>query len=335
LFSINTTTNDGVTTAQNYTYTDQFNINVGTSFSAPIVSGMLGLMASVNGTMTPAQMISRLRQSATPYPVSTDPNAPPMCPAVNGNDECSCTTSTCGAGMANADGALQAALRPTAVLTAPASVTSGQVVALSAVGSFVADGRVISSYLWEVVSGTGSLTSTNTSDTTIVAPDSGSVTVRLTVTDDAGRQDFAQWSFAAISVSVTPNTANVQASGGSQAFTATVANAQNTGVTWQVNGVTGGNATVGVISVFGGYSAPASVPTPATVTVTAVSIQDPTRTAAAQLTITAPPAPTTPPPPPASSGGGGGGAFDLLCLLCVVTLSRRFAPALLRARRAP
>ena len=40
---------------------------------------------------------------------------------------------------------------------------------------------------------------------------------------------------------------------------ATVSNAQsNTSVTWQVNGVTGGNATIGTISVGGTYTAPAT-----------------------------------------------------------------------------
>jgi hypothetical protein len=121
----------------------------------------------------------------------------------------------------------------------------------------------------------------------------------------------------------------VQASGGTLTFTATVTGATNAGVTWQVNGVAGGNSTVGTISALGIYKAPASVPSPETVTVTAVSIQDPTRTASAQVTITA-----APQPPPSSGGGGGGGALDLLGLLCLVALGRRLAPTVLRARRA-
>src|SRR5213079_342410 len=69
------------------------------------------------------------------------------------------------------------------------------------------------------------------------------------------------------------------------AVTATVQNTSNTAVTWQVNGVTGGNATVGTISSSGLYTAPAS---PATVTVTAVSQADTTKSASAQVTITPP-----------------------------------------------
>jgi hypothetical protein len=37
---------------------------------------------------------------------------------------------------------------------------------------------------------------------------------------------------------------------------------------------------------------------------------------------------------PSSGGGGGGGALDLLGLLALVTLGRRFAPKWLRAYRA-
>ena len=54
-----------------------------------------------------------------------------------------------------------------------------------------------------------------------------------------------------------------------QQFTATVTNTTDTAVTWQVNGVTGGNATVGTINSSGLYTAPAVIPNPASVTITA------------------------------------------------------------------
>src|SRR5256886_1470634 len=85
-----------------------------------------------------------------------------------------------------------------------------------------------------------------------------------------------------VSVTISPISATV-AVGGTQQFTATVQNTSNTVVTWQVNGVMGGNATVGTISSSGLYAAPAS---PATVTVTAVSQADTTKSASAQVTIT-------------------------------------------------
>src|SRR5947207_14951625 len=89
-----------------------------------------------------------------------------------------------------------------------------------------------------------------------------------------------------VRVTISPVSATVGA-GGTQQFTATVQNTSNTAVTWQVSGVTGGNATVGTISSSGLYTAPAVVPNPATVTVTAVSQADPTKSASAQVTITA------------------------------------------------
>jgi len=71
-----------------------------------------------------------------------------------------------------------------------------------------------------------------------------------------------------------------------QQFTATVSNdAQNKGVTWQVNGVTGGDATNGTISTSGLYTAPVVVPSSPTVTITAISVTDPTRTGTASATV--------------------------------------------------
>src|SRR5579863_5638342 len=58
-------------------------------------------------------------------------------------------------------------------------------------------------------------------------------------------------------------------------FTAVVNNTSNTAVTWQVNGTMGGNiATTGSISATGLFTAPAQVPNPATVNITAVSQAD-------------------------------------------------------------
>ncbi|MFZ0796086.1 MAG: hypothetical protein WAM65_20140, partial [Candidatus Korobacteraceae bacterium] len=70
-------------------------------------------------------------------------------------------------------------------------------------------------------------------------------------------------------VSVSPATANVQ-EGGTQQFTATVTNTTSTTVNWQVNGVAGGNATVGTVSSSGLYTAPDVIPSPASVTISAV-----------------------------------------------------------------
>jgi len=92
-----------------------------------------------------------------------------------------------------------------------------------------------------------------------------------------------------VSVSVEPTSATVPA-GLTQQFLAIVTGASNTNVTWQVNGVTGGNATVGTISSAGVYQAPSTVPSSA-ITVSAVSDANGTTMGSAQATIAASGAP--------------------------------------------
>jgi hypothetical protein len=86
-------------------------------------------------------------------------------------------------------------------------------------------------------------------------------------------------------VSVSPQAAMVQVAG-TKTFTAAVTNTSNTAVTWQVNGVVGGDAPHGSITPTGTYTAPAAVPSPATVTVTAASAADTTKSASATVTVT-------------------------------------------------
>jgi len=75
----------------------------------------------------------------------------------------------------------------------------------------------------------------------------------------------------AVTVIVTPPTSAVPVNKKLQ-FTAVVTPIANQSVTWDVNGVVGGNATVGFIdSVTGLYTAPTAIPSPATVTVHATS----------------------------------------------------------------
>ncbi len=71
-----------------------------------------------------------------------------------------------------------------------------------------------------------------------------------------------------LTVTVYPATVSVS-EGSMQQFTATVRNSSYTTVTWLVNGIAGGNSTVGTISNSGLYTAPEIVPNPAVVTVTA------------------------------------------------------------------
>jgi hypothetical protein len=89
-----------------------------------------------------------------------------------------------------------------------------------------------------------------------------------------------------VSVTVVPTSAQVAVTN-TQPFAATVTGVNNTSVTWQVNGVTGGNSTLGTVSTAGLYQAPASVPSPPVVAVTAVSDANGFSAASAQVTIVA------------------------------------------------
>ncbi len=89
---------------------------------------------------------------------------------------------------------------------------------------------------------------------------------------------------ASVIVSVAPGSASLFL-GQTQQFQATVTGTSDTSVTWNVNGIGGGNATVGTISASGLYTAPPSMPSPASVTVTAVSQVDSQASSSATVTL--------------------------------------------------
>lgn len=110
LYSIDTTYNTGTTTPGTNSYTDRTNSNSGTSFSAPLVSGVLALMYSANAYLTPDRAVSGLTSSATAFPTVSSNICQVSVRNTNSQDQCDCTTSTCGAGMLNAYGAVRAAV---------------------------------------------------------------------------------------------------------------------------------------------------------------------------------------------------------------------------------
>ncbi len=89
---------------------------------------------------------------------------------------------------------------------------------------------------------------------------------------------------AVTTVTVTPATASVRI-GDTTKFTATVANNATTTVTWQVNAVAGGNATVGKIAADGTYTSPSTLINPNTVSITAVSTAVTTASATSLVTL--------------------------------------------------
>lgn len=87
-----------------------------------------------------------------------------------------------------------------------------------------------------------------------------------------------------VAVTVKPSSATVRA-GATQSFTAAVTGTSNTGVTWSINGVPGGNGTTGTIDATGLYSAPLILPNPNTLTVTASSAADSTKQSNSGVTL--------------------------------------------------
>jgi uncharacterized protein (DUF1800 family) len=87
-----------------------------------------------------------------------------------------------------------------------------------------------------------------------------------------------------VAVAVSPGTTSVQL-GSTQSFTAAVSGAANTAVTWSVIGAGGGSVTSA-----GLYTAPAVLPSPASVKVRATSVASPSVYGESTVTLVAPPA---------------------------------------------
>ena len=192
--------------------------------------------------------------------------------------------------------ALLVAYSTTPVVNITISPTSASV-QTSAAQQFTATvtGSTNTAVTWQVNNVTGGNSTTGTVSTTglytapAAVPSPAAVTVKAIAQADTTKTASATVTVTApqqVSVSVSPTSATVQTSA-TQQFAATVTGSTNTLVNWQVNGVAGGNSTVGTITSGGLYAAPAAVPTPAAVSVTAVSQADTTKSASASVTVTA------------------------------------------------
>ncbi len=119
LYPILTTLDTGTQGPVGPTYSDAFNASVGTSFSSPLVAGTVALMLSAKPGLTPAQVKTALQSSARAFPTgltdSTSGQPLLLCNAPGNVDqlECTCTSSTCGAGLLDAGAAVAAALAVT------------------------------------------------------------------------------------------------------------------------------------------------------------------------------------------------------------------------------
>ena len=197
LFPLLTTSNKGTTmpiadSAGGSIYTDgATDPSLGTSFSAPLVAGTVGLMLSANPTLTPAQVLAALRSTARAFPATGAGSGVMACTAPTATaqaTECYCTTSTCGAGMLDAGKAVAAvAIAVANIGVASTAATVGSAVAFDGSASRAGLAATVSGYLWEVISGPATFTSaTNAASATLLPSAAGTVVVKLTITDSAG-----------------------------------------------------------------------------------------------------------------------------------------------------
>jgi hypothetical protein len=132
------------------------------------------------------------------------------------------------------------------------------------------------------------------------APSPNTVTITVTPLADFSKKAQATLAIqAGGGVSVTPTTATL-AGNHRVTLTAQVSGIANTAINWSVNGIAGGNATLGQICVVGtnpcqpvtngtaaqvDYLAPGAIPGPNPVTVQATSAAVPTKSGSAQITV--------------------------------------------------
>jgi serine protease len=124
-----------------------------------------------------------------------DSNGNVTTPGSAAQDECICTTSTCGAGMLDAGSAvataqaLLTATAPVAVIspTSP-SVVIGSTVTLSGTGSTLSSTGAALGYQWSIADSSSAITLSATTGSSVVVTGvaAGSGQVQLTVTDANG-----------------------------------------------------------------------------------------------------------------------------------------------------
>jgi serine protease len=187
------------------TWTDSYDISVGTSFSAPIVAGSAALMLSARPQLLPDEVRRLMQASARAFPTTgagLDENGQPvpMCHAPDERDQlqCYCSVGLCGAGMLDAAAAAAAAPLATLARIGPDALAPvvGAAFGLSAAGSLPGAGRGLSAYAWSLVdsgnaNGVGAAAFSSATDgveVELLALAAGNVVVELQITDDTGQR---------------------------------------------------------------------------------------------------------------------------------------------------
>ena len=114
--------------------------------------------------------------------------------------------------------------------------------------------------------------------------DAGTLLVQVVTPGPGGGTSGSANLKVQVVMTISPTSAILKP-GQTQQFSPTVIGNSSQGVSWSVNGILGGNTTLGTIDSAGLYIGPSIPPSSNLVTVTATSLFDPTRSASATLTI--------------------------------------------------
>jgi len=168
-----------------------------------------------------------------------------------------------------------ASLSPGATASITAAVTGTNTTAVA----WYVDGIPSGNSTVGTITGTGNLV-------TYTAPAAaGSHTVSATSAADTSKSGSAVMTvLAAVQVALSPSSGSLS-TGATAAVTATVTGTSNTAVTWTVDAIANGNATVGTLTGTGNtrtYTAPTAA---GTHTIVATSVADPTKTASGTVTV--------------------------------------------------
>ena len=266
---------------------NQINISISPTTATVAAGGTQQFQASVTGTSNTAvewQVNGVTGGTAASGTIST--SGLYTAPVTTGGLQVTVTavSSADSTKTANAAVMVSAAAMGT-VIIAPTSATLGA--HMTQQFTATVSGENNSSMTWSVdgVNGGNNNVGTISSNGLYTAPSSaGSHTV--TATSVADPSQSASAAVSVILLTVSPQRVSL-APNGTQQFTASVQGTNNTGVSWSVDGVAGGNGTVGTISSSGFYTAPGS---PGAHTVTATSSALPSYSVNASVTVSlAPP----------------------------------------------
>ena len=273
--------------------TQSFTATVSGSGNSAVNWGINGAGSSVatNGTLT-ATGPDTATYTAPPIPLSSPVTVTATSVADPSKSASASVTVSCAT--------------PNSIAPPSATITAGATQVFTAT-LCIAPGTALT---WEVNSvaggsaALGTIATTSASTATYTAPSSAPANP-LTIQAVAGTQiasaTVAVVNAPTITVTISPASTTVTA-GVRTTFSASVSGATNTSVTWSVNGIANGSATVGEICATGSnpcappsvaetsvdYLAPQTPPQPNSVILTAISAADTTKTASAQITIVAP-----------------------------------------------